>query len=156
MSDQDGVSEKSSGPIFSTDTTETAACSDWPSACQHSPAHDNGRLTPELRSTTENVRLTDEESDDLSTWDDGTYLCSNDLDFYCNGTCQTEHEGLNDVVERIIAARVAEAKIEVLRQMANEIRGSWTGAKCAEVLMEEAAVRERFDPNYRGGGGNDD
>lgn len=23
------------------------ACSDWPRACQHTPAHDNGRFTPE-------------------------------------------------------------------------------------------------------------
>lgn len=26
---------------------ERAACADWPRACQHAPAHDNGRLTPD-------------------------------------------------------------------------------------------------------------
>lgn len=107
MSGEDGVSEKSLGPIF--------------------PTH-----------TTERVRLSDAERDELLHA--APYSCipneGDMIDSY-------------EIVERIVAARVADAKIEVLRQMANEIRGSWTGAKCAEVLLEEVAVRERFDPNYR-------
>lgn len=57
------------------------------------------------------TKLTDDERDELATWNDGTYTCGTEQDCvgYSDSRPGHDHEDLFDVVARIIATRAGGA-----------------------------------------------
>jgi hypothetical protein len=67
-------------PVHGGAAEPVPACSDWPGACQHTPAHDNGKLTPEYAESAPPRLDMYEPEDGVAEIDGVLWVPSKDLD----------------------------------------------------------------------------